>query len=228
MIARLLLACLALGLAPQTPRAPERPRDPWVLRCALDGRPRMVVFAMDADMCCAYDAQHCSFYAAWKGGVRGEGSQLELEGQRYTSGFDEHTWEVYVGDKLVQADVRWGGYWMHDSVCTMLFEVFLPDGRHFQVRETAEYTQPEWLFSEDKMSDLVLFQGDPGLWRSFFAAQMPEEARVCLRMGFSGVRGKFVESMEREKPDSREGWIVLDGRRPVNNALLFWNREERK
>src|SRR5690242_11891418 len=104
------LALLALALAPQTPRppAPVRARDPWVQRCALDGRPRMVVFALDKEMFCAYDAQHCSLYAAWKGSVRGSGAQLELEGVRYTSGFDDHVWEVYVGGKLVQADVRWG------------------------------------------------------------------------------------------------------------------------
>src|SRR5260221_11963512 len=133
MFPRILLALFALGLAPQSPSAPERARDPWVQRCALDGRPRMVVFALDKQMWCAYDAQHGSFYAAWKGGVRGEGSKLELDGKRYASGFDEHTWEVYVGQQIVQADVRWGGYWMHAGVCTLLFEVRLPDGRQFQV-----------------------------------------------------------------------------------------------
>ena len=228
MIRHLALALLAVGLAPQTPRAPVRARDPWVQRCALDGKPRMVVFALDKQLWCAYDAQHCSLYAAWKGGVRGSGAQLELEGTRYTSGFDEHRWEVYVGGQLVQADVRWGGYWMHDGVCTMLFEVFLPDGRHFQVRETPEFNRPEELFSEDQLGDLVLFKGDPGLRRSFFGAQMPQDVRICLRMAFGGARGKFVESMERENPDSKEGWIVIDGQHPLNNALLFWKREEEK
>ncbi len=228
MLRSIVLVLLALGLAPQVPRAPERPRDPWVVRCALDGRPRMVVFALDADMYCAYDAQRCAFYAAWKGSVRGTGTKLELEGTRYTSGFDEHAWEVYVGDKLVQADVLWGGYWMHDGVCTMLFEVFLPDGRHFQVRETPEFTRPEDLFNEEQLGDLVLFKGDPGLRRSFFAAQMPADVRVCLRLAFGGARGKYVESMERENPDSKEGWIVLAGDRPLNNALLYWKREEGK
>jgi hypothetical protein len=224
----LALLVLVLGLAPQSPRAPERPRDPWVVRCNLDGRPRMIVFALDKQMCCAYDAQRCSFYAAWKGGVSGTGSKLELAGERYTSGFDEHTWEVYVGQALVQADVRWGGYWLHDGVCTLLYEVFLPDKRHFQIRETPEFNRPEELFSEEQLGDLVLFKGDPGLRRSFLAAQMPPDVKVCIRMAFAGARGKFVESMERENPDSREGWIVLDGQRPMNNALLFWKLQEAK
>jgi|SRR5690349_3137359 len=230
MLRLLAPALLALALAPQVPRprAPERARDPWVQRCALDGKPRMVVFALDKEMWCAYDAQHCSLYAVWKGGLRGSGSNLELDGTRYTSGFDEHTWEVYAAGKLVQADVRWGGYWMHDKVCTMLFEVLLPDGRQFQVRETPEFNRPEDLFDEGQLGDLVLSKGDPGLRRSFFAAQMPQDVRVCVRMAFGGARGKFVESMERENPDSKEGWVVLDGQRPFNNALLFWKREEAK
>jgi hypothetical protein len=228
MSARLLLALLALGLAPQKPRAPERPRDPWVQRCALNGRPRMVLFALDKEMWCAYDAQRCAFYAAWKGSVLGSGSALETVGERYTSGFDDHAWEVYVGDKIVEADVRWGGYWMHDGVCTLLYEVFLPDKRHFQVRETPEFNRPEELFNEDGLNDLVLFAGDPGLRRSFLATQMPPEVKVCIRMAFGGARGKYVELMERENPDSREGWIVLDGQRPLNNALLFWKKPEAK
>lgn len=228
MIARLFLALLALGLAPQSPRPPERARDPWVLRCNLDGRPRMVVFALDKQMWCAYDAQRCALYAAWKGGLRGEGSKLELEGTRYTSGFDEHNFEVYVGSSIVQADVRWGGYWMHDGVCTMLYEVFLPDGRHFQVRETPEFDRPEELFPDEVIGDLVLFKGDAGLRRSFFAVELPQEVRVCVRMSFADARGKFAESMERENPDSKEGWIVLDSQRPMNNALLFWKPQESK
>jgi hypothetical protein len=224
----LLLALLALGLAPQSPRAPERARDPWVQRCALDGRPRMVVFALDEQLWCAYDAQRCSFYAAWKGGLHGSGSQLEIEGKRYIGGFDEHAFEVYVGRELVQADVRWGGYWLHDGVCTLLYEVFLPDKRHFQIRETPEFNRPEELFSEDMLGDLVLTRGDPGLRRSFYAAQLPPEVKICIRMAFGGARGKFVEVMERENPDSKEGWIVLDGQHAMNNALLFWRAEEPK
>ena len=228
MFARLFLALFALCLVPQTPRAPERARDPWVLRCTLDGQPRRVVFALDKEMSCAYDAQHCAFVAAWKGGVSGTGSQLAIEGPRYTSGFDDHAWEVYQADKLVQADVRWGGYWMHDGVCTLLYEVFMPDGKHFQVRETPEFNRPEDLFNEDALGDLVLFKGDPGLRRSFFAAGLPEGVKVCIRMAFGGARGKYVELMERENPDSKDGWIVLDGRKPLNNALLFWKPLETK
>ncbi|MBK7645391.1 MAG: hypothetical protein IPJ19_20530 [Planctomycetes bacterium] len=228
MLVRLLLALCALALAPQTPRAPQRPRDPWVQRCNLDGRPRMVVFALDADMYCAYDAQLCSFFAAWKGGLAGSGSELSIEGKRYTSGFDDHTWEVYQAGKIVAADVRWGGYWMHDGVCTLLYEVFLPDHTHFQVRETPEFNRPEELFNEEQLGDFVLFQGDDGLRRSFFAAGLPQDVRVCIRMAFSGARGKFVEAMERENPDSREGWVVLEPGKPLNNALLFWKAEESK
>lgn len=229
MLLRVLLSLCALGWA-QVPPPPERGRDPWVFRCVLDQKPRMVVIALAQDLWCAYDAQRCSFYAAWKGRVKLQGAvydsahgpQPVLEGPRYTSGFEEHAWEVYLGEKLVAADVRWGGYWMHDGRCTLLYEVSLPDGRHFQVRETPEFVRPEQLFPEEQMQDLVLTKGDTGLWRSFQVVDAPPEVKVCLRMAFANARGKFVEVMEREEAVQHEGWIVLLAERPFVNALLFW------
>lgn len=228
MTLRTLLCLLLAVLAQQPPPAPTRPRDPWVVRCALDGRPRMVYFALDPALSCAYDAQRCSFYAAWKGGVRGADARFELDGASYTRGFDERAWEVYVDRQLVQADVRWGGYWMHDQRCTLLYEIALPDGRHFQVRETPEYVRPEQLFPEEQMQDFVLTKGDTGLWRSFQLVDAPPEVKVCLRLSFAGVRGKYVDLMEREQAVEHEGWVVLLPERPFISALLFWKPLEGK
>ncbi len=229
MLLRVLLSLFACASL-QVPPPPERGRDPWVFRCVLDQHPRMVVIALSKELWCAYDAQHCSFYAAWKGRAKLQGAvydtvhgpQPVIEGTRYTSGFDEHAWEIYVGETLVAADVRWGGYWMHDGRCTLLYEVTLPDGRHFQVRETPEFVRPEQLFPEEQMQDFVLTRGDTGLWRSFQFVDPPKDVKVCVRMSFANVRGKYVEVMEREEAVQHEGWIVLLPDRPFVNALLFW------
>jgi hypothetical protein len=128
----------------------------------------------------------------------------------------------------VQADVRWGGYWMHDQRCTLLYELTLPDGRHFQVRETPEYVRPEQLFGEEELQDFVLTKGDTGLWRSFQLVDAPPEVKVCLRLSFAGVRGKYVDLMEREQAVEHEGWVVLLPERPFISALLFWKPLEGK
>lgn len=38
---------------------PARPHDPWVFRCVLDGRPRMLVVALRQDLWLAYDGTTC-------------------------------------------------------------------------------------------------------------------------------------------------------------------------
>ena len=56
----LLLAATAIS---------ERPRDPWVFRCVLDERPRVVVAALSPDLTVAYDTQTCALFKAWSGDV---------------------------------------------------------------------------------------------------------------------------------------------------------------
>jgi hypothetical protein len=48
----------------------SRPRDPWVFRCVLDRKPRMVTLALAEDLWVAYDATNCGLARAWKGGVK--------------------------------------------------------------------------------------------------------------------------------------------------------------
>ena len=47
---------------------------PWVLRGNLDGRPRMLEFALTPDIWAAYDTQQQSLYQVWEGGVLFEGA----------------------------------------------------------------------------------------------------------------------------------------------------------
>ena len=69
-----LAATLLLGL--QGPPAwwkeevlGPRPRDPWVFRCVLEERPRMLVLALHEDLWVAYDTSNCSLYGIWSGGI---------------------------------------------------------------------------------------------------------------------------------------------------------------
>lgn len=229
----MLSAALLLLSKPvfQAPPLPVRGRDPWVFRCVLDKRPRMVVFALsEQGLWCAYDAQTLSFYKCWQGNVRLTGSvydtshgpQPTVQGTEYLRGFDEDNWQVFVGGKGVAAEPRFGGYWMHDGRATLLYHLILPDGRNIQVRETPEFTRPEELFSDEQIEDFVLEKSDLCLWRSFQVVECPEDVQIALRVGFKGTSRKLVEMMEREDPDKQEGWLVLSSTRPGNNLLLFF------
>lgn len=229
----MLSAILALATyAPfQAPPPPPRGRDPWVFRCVLDKHPRMVVLALEEKgLWCAYDAQSCSFYKLWVGDVRLTGSvydtthgpQPSVRGAEYQRGFERDHWEVRVDGQAVAAELRWGGYWLHDGRATLLYHLILPDGRNIQVRETPEATRAEQLFHEQQIEDYVLNKGDLCLWRSFQVVECPPDVTVFVKVGYQGTTNKLVEAMEREDPDLKAGWLTLSAARPGNNLLLFF------
>lgn len=63
-----------LCVIPSTQPAIERGRDPWVFRCVLDDRPRVIVVALSKDLWCAYDAANCSLLKVWRGDIDLTGS----------------------------------------------------------------------------------------------------------------------------------------------------------
>ena len=52
----------------------DRGRNPWVFRCTLDGRARVVVLALGQDLWAAYDATSCGLYKVWTGDIDLTGS----------------------------------------------------------------------------------------------------------------------------------------------------------
>src|SRR5436190_12690140 len=109
-----LLATLALTSFVQSPTAqpaPQsaptivRPRDPFVFRCVLDKRVRIVTLALSDELWAAWDTQTCGFYKAWKGGVKFDGAVYTTAhgptpsslGKAYTEGLDGDVWFADVG-----------------------------------------------------------------------------------------------------------------------------------
>lgn len=69
------------GAIPQTDAVaavvPDRPRDPWVFRCVLDGDPRTIVVALADDLWLAYDAIGCRLIKVWDGDVDFRGAVFD-------------------------------------------------------------------------------------------------------------------------------------------------------
>ena len=139
MIALLASAVLAAA-------ATERPRDPWVFRCVLDGRPRSVVVALAEDLWVSYDATQVAMVAAWKGDVEllgavydaVHGPQPEARGPRYCSGLEGPVWFAEVEGEILPLEPRWRGYAFVDGRVELRLEARLPDGRSVRVAETPE------------------------------------------------------------------------------------------
>jgi hypothetical protein len=63
------LALLLTLIAVSDDPPPLRGHDPYVFRCTLDGKPRMLVIALSPGWWMAFDTQTCTIYKVWEGDV---------------------------------------------------------------------------------------------------------------------------------------------------------------
>lgn len=217
-----------------------RPRDPWVFRCVLDQRPRMITLALSDELWVAYDATTCGLYKAWKGGVHFDGPvyttqhgpQPTTRGASYTEGFEGDVWSVEIDGKEAPAKAIWRGYQFNGDHVALKYDLAVEGGRTIPVQESAEFVRPEDLFDPARMEELVLPQGFPGLMRSFLARGIPENAKVSLRLR-SDAAHKLAETLERERyvdvvdangnPRTQViSHLALTKAKPQSNLVLFF------
>ena len=225
---------------PRPPIRVERPRDPWVFRCVLDGKPRMVTLALSDEMWVAYDATTCGLAKAWKGGVNFDGPvyttvhgpQPTSVGPSYTEGFPGDVWQANVAGKDVPVRAVWRGYRFDGDHVALQYELELPGGQKVAVQESPEFVRPESLFDGPRREELVLADGNPGLLRSFLARDIPADTKITLKVR-TDAESKLAEMLEREsfvdtvdeKGETRTqvtSHLVLTRQRPSSNLILFW------
>jgi cytochrome c len=217
-----------------------RPRDPWVFRCVLDRKPRMVTVALSDEMWVAYDATNCGLTKAWKGGVNFDGPvyttvhgpQPTSVGPSYTEGFEGDVWEANVAGQDVKVRAVWRGYVLNGDHVALQYSIQLPDGRAISVQESPEFVRAEDLFDTERREELVLPEGRPGLWRSFLARDVPADTKLTLKVR-TDAEGKLAETLERERfvdvVDAKGethtqvvSHLVLTKQRPTSNLVLFF------
>lgn len=127
----------------------KRPRDPWVFRCVLDKRPRMVAIALHESLWVAYDATTCGMYKAWRGDVKFQGAvydhvhgpQPVARGQTILDEPPSPMWTVKRRGKPVESRVAWKGYRIQNDQVTLLYELTLEDGTVIQAQERIDARQ---------------------------------------------------------------------------------------
>lgn len=143
-----LLVLGAAAIAATQPAAPNpggRPRDPWVFRCVLDQRPRMVVIALHENLWVAYDATTCSLYKAWKGDVKFQGAvydhvhgpQPVVRGQPMVDEIAE-PWIVRRNGNDIECEFHWKGYRIQHDQVTLLYQIQLEVESSIDVEEQVE------------------------------------------------------------------------------------------
>ncbi|MBL8862843.1 MAG: hypothetical protein JNK02_12660 [Planctomycetes bacterium] len=191
----------AQGALPPAPSS-ERPRDPFVFRCVLDGRVRMVTLALHDELWAAWDAQTCALYKTWKGGVKFDGAVYTTvhgptpttRGEDYQQGLEGGAWFAYQGNAPVEARARWRGYRLEQGACVLQYDIELADGRAVRVEECPEFATPERLFTPEQMEDWGLEPGLPGLVRRYHAPDVPAGLVVGVLVRTDAPRGRFIDA----------------------------------
>ncbi len=164
----LLLSALVL------PGAANRPRDPWVLRCVLDGNPRMVVLALHEGIWVSYDATECSLDKLWLGDVDFSGSvwnhvhgpQPESSGETLVRGPIDGPFFVSRKGQDMPCEAVWRGYRLDGDQVTLQYEIKAGAG-------TLVLTEIPEVYMED---------GDLRFERRFFLSEAPEGYMLGMRL----------------------------------------------
>ncbi len=199
MLLSLLIASAQLVA---TPPLPERPRDPFVFRCVLDKRVRIVTLALSEDMWAAYDTQTCGLYKIWKGGVKFDGAVYTTvhgptptsRGMDYESGLQGPVWVARVDDKPVEVRSEWRGYRIERGSCVLLYDVVLQDGRAIRVEERPESLRADQVFRPEELEDWALEPALPGFVRRFRAPEVPAGVLIAVQVRSDAPRGRFIDA----------------------------------
>lgn len=230
----MFLAILLAASAAQGLPAPERARDPFVFRSVLDQRARMVTLALNDDLWLAYDAQTCALYKAWKGGVKFDGAvyttvhgpQPTSRGVAYTEEVEGPAWSAELGGKALGVHPAYEGYSIDNGRAMLRWRLDLDDGRAVHVEEHSEFVRPEHLFPAERLEELGLTAGDPGLIRTLRSFDLPEGVAVRLLARTDGTRGpKLCESCDREKLiDEKDASGKVVATKILSNVVLTKER----
>jgi cytochrome c551/c552 len=130
---------------------------PWVLRGNLDGRPRMLEFALAPGLWAAYDTEQQSLYQVWKGDVLFEGSVYDYkhgpqpvsQGAWFLRDPEGAQWFVKVDGEELPARIQYLGheYGVERKTAAMRFAVLAGPHR-------LEFTEQPELVERDGVSSL--------------------------------------------------------------------------
>ncbi len=232
LLAAALLVAAPGGASPNVAAALERPRDPWVFRCVLDGRARSVVVALDADLWVAYDATSVALTEAWKGDVQLQGAVYDTvhgpqpvsRGPSYATGLEGPVWFAEVEGELLELEPRWRGYAFvpagieagFEARVELRFEALLPSGERVRVFETPEVRRSE-RFHERQLGIPAGLTGLARTWR----VEVPEGVLLFLR-DRRASRHLFAQNVRGMRADPDRGGVLVELDPVQETALTYF------
>ncbi|MGV3503018.1 MAG: PA14 domain-containing protein [Adhaeribacter sp.] len=184
-----------------SPPPPNRPREPWVMRLALDDRPRILGVALHPKLWLAYSTQTASLYKAWAGRISfngrvyntGDGMQPASLGITYLEEPEESPWLIrYKGQDIIPS-VQFKGHSLRNNQVTLRYEL------HYEGQQIKLEERPEVIAGAN---------GEVKLERVFKTSQVPSGAQVTLRM--------HLNSLPAETAYSTDGAFAPSGKSSEN------------
>lgn len=181
-----------------------RPRSPWIFRCVLNEKPRMIVAALDPRMWVAYDAESCSFYRSWGGGVNFEGAVFTGEhgpqpttlGEPFDEGPVGSVWTLKKEGVRESLTAQYLGYRIIAGRLRLQYRLTSSSGRVFLASESPECGA----------------LADPVLYRTFFLSGLSSGEAVEVNLGdLSGVSQTEGDALEIQKVGDEYRAVLQDG-----------------
>jgi hypothetical protein len=220
------LAALAVAVLTAARADVTRPRDPWIYRCELDGRPRALVLALQTDLWLAYDTESCALVRATRGDPqRGAKDWLSDRGGG--------VWWLARDGHAVALQPRFLGFETRDGHAVLHCELLDPDGTRIAVDETPEFVRAAELGDDPTTIAPWLSPAKFALRRTLQARGVPQGAQLSLVLAcdLRHAQGNFLAENLRDSDEvagaaslSRlTGRLPFEGAVSSNEILLFFD-----
>lgn len=196
----------------------KRPREAWVLRSVLDGRPRILSIALHEHLWLAYNTKTAALYKAWTGKIdfsgpvytSSHGPQPVSVGTTYMEEPDENPWRITADGKEITPEISYKGHTVLDNQVTLKYNLDY-QGKKISVEERPEYFDAG--------------NGKAGFERVFTVANAPAGAQVTLNVHLNSLAtatdyktdGKFSVANERDETAGNKAFKAIDGKLVLNN-----------
>ena len=186
---------------------------PWVMRGNLDGRPRVLEFALAPGVWAAYDTQQQSLYQVWEGEVLFEGSVYDYrhgpqpisQGAWYLRDAEGAQWFLEVNGEELPATVQYLGHEYSDNKHSAAMRFALTAGPH-----RVEMTE---------RPELVQTATSRTLERHFARAAEPTTADDKSTQLFGGLSTELVPLLENTE-NIKAGFRTGDGERHIAEGTV--------
>jgi hypothetical protein len=220
-----VIGFLALGSLAAAAVDVARPREPWVYRCELDGRARVLGVALQTDLWLAYDTESCSLARA----TRGDPQRVAKDWLDDGGG---GVWWLARDGHATALAAQYKGFDVRDGHATLHYEL-ASDGVRVEVDETPEFVRAGELGDDPAAVAPWLTSSKFALRRTFQARGVPAGAQLSLTLAceLRHAAGDFLAQNVRDLDETPlangatrlTARLALEGDAASNEILLFFD-----